>query len=1028
MPNKLGFYLHSFEIGEYKPDLFRAIQQIRPPVMLVHAWDQVDQLRRLSPDSLIIGRMTYFGPDRRPVNELAEAWLDSDDPEARGREFAEHILRDNFNMATRRENGRLLVDAWMSLNEAVPGPASDQYRQKTAETERRLRAYDAFQAGFRSKLVEQGIEAVAFNFGAGNFGSAGHYADFFPRTLADYTYLGFHEYGWPALSAEVDPAAVSSAGSYRAIVSELSRRTGRRYEAVLTEAGLALMYKHPKSWDKGWLFTPPPELGAESVTQEQYWQSLDWLNRCLLHDDFARGACLFEVGHAGDWDTFRHFGRDNAGQEIQIIPRIAQLASSGAAAAAPAPSAQVERPAVTLRGRIAGSGGAPVAGAAVRIVAGADLLGADPHAVANNRGAVTWTRRIHGFSGSLWNCWQKHVARSVAGITWEEFRREVWFKNPHLRESEGILLPGESYYVPENRVYADTASAAPVVAWDRMLADFEGSLWDCWQRCVQGKVVGVTWPQFRAGVLAENPSLAADKERFAAYKIYRLPRNVGAEEYVRVDYTAGEGRFAFAGLQPGVYCLEVSADGYRRHVAAVTVEGAAIECVLEPLVPAAAAGPLPAAAPSASPFIGVVGRSLVLGGRTFRFVGVNLRGLAHYGTPVLPYASKDQQTQQLQAAHEAGARVVRIFLPDKNASVDEIIGRLQNLIDLMDRSFADMYLIVALTNLYGDVPFHVPGDDVYYRNNILQPEWFHGGGSDNYRSFLTSVIPRFQDTPRILAYNIGNELKAQDAPELLVEFMHAAAQRIRELDGGRHLVTTGMISTRHAFMQGRNDLRRRLYDTDLLHFITNHAYHGDDNDATSTEQDNETPSREDDSDLAERLVKPLVIEEAGFVGTGDRTRWFANEMQRLLENKLAAGYMPWGFMRGSDNGDGNDKVGIDERWHGADWNSVCGLLRSWGERLQAAAADIQAAGPAFSIGQTVCTTVQVKLRPAAGFSGAPESIILLAPGTQATVRAACMDKDGLTWWPVRARLEGGQEAAGWIAQAAPDGTTLLVGV
>ena len=77
-------------------------------------------------------------------------------PKRRGREFAEHILHDNFDMALRRENGRLLIDAWMSLNEAVPGPASAQYRQSPGEIEQRLRAYDAFQVGFRNKLMEQG--------------------------------------------------------------------------------------------------------------------------------------------------------------------------------------------------------------------------------------------------------------------------------------------------------------------------------------------------------------------------------------------------------------------------------------------------------------------------------------------------------------------------------------------------------------------------------------------------------------------------------------------------------------------------------------------------------------------------------------------------------------------------------------------------------------------------------------------------------------------------------------------------------
>ena len=38
--------------------------------------------------------------------------------------------------------------------------------------------------GVREVMPEQGVEAVAFNFGAGNFGSAAHYADFFPETFS----------------------------------------------------------------------------------------------------------------------------------------------------------------------------------------------------------------------------------------------------------------------------------------------------------------------------------------------------------------------------------------------------------------------------------------------------------------------------------------------------------------------------------------------------------------------------------------------------------------------------------------------------------------------------------------------------------------------------------------------------------------------------------------------------------------------------------------------------------------------------
>jgi hypothetical protein len=329
--NKLGFYI---QISQGVHDRITAI---KPPVMLVHAWDQglLEEIRRFrAPEAFVVGRMDYVrvGGQQVPVNDLVRGWLTEGAPEASGRFFAEHILEDNFRLAQRAEGGRRLVDAWMSLNECVPGPGSDAYRNgkpaDRAEIEAKLRAYDRFQFGFRNKLMEYGIEAIAFNFGAGNFGAPEHYADFFPLTLSTYTYLGFHEYGWPALSKSLDATAESSAGTYSPIVRALRERMGRDYQVIITEAGLARMYKHPEDppGDVGWLFQ------GDMVSQEDYWRSLQWYNQQLNQDDFVLGACLFQVGHEGKWVTFRHIGEDNAGRPIEILNRIEGLAAAGGAA------------------------------------------------------------------------------------------------------------------------------------------------------------------------------------------------------------------------------------------------------------------------------------------------------------------------------------------------------------------------------------------------------------------------------------------------------------------------------------------------------------------------------------------------------------------------------------------------------------------------------------------------------------------------------------------------------------------------
>ena len=323
--NKLGFYIQNSQ-GTHDH-----ISNVQPPVILMHAWDQglLQDIRRFrAPDAFVVGRMDYIGQGegKRPVDQtLVNSWLDGSDPAGRGREFAEHILADNFQLATRKgENGRLLVDAWMSLNECIPGPASGGYSNSAtekAEIEKRLRAYDKFQVAFRSKLMEQGVEAVAFNFGAGNFGSAAHYADFFPETLASYTYLGFHEYGWPGMRPDPAAGVSSSAGSYRPIVKGLRQKTGRSYKAIITEAGLARMFAHSKdgAGDVGWLYP------QDSISQDDYWRSLEWFNDYLVEDDFAVGACLFQVGVGPGWQTFRHFGPDAQGQPIGILDRMRQL-------------------------------------------------------------------------------------------------------------------------------------------------------------------------------------------------------------------------------------------------------------------------------------------------------------------------------------------------------------------------------------------------------------------------------------------------------------------------------------------------------------------------------------------------------------------------------------------------------------------------------------------------------------------------------------------------------------------------------
>lgn len=320
MQNKLGFYVENSTVRW----LVEALRDVRPPVILWHRGDRggLQEIRRhLSPDSFIIGRWFLDIPEQ-------EAMLDSADPAGAGRELANRILNYDFGYATEEINGRRLVDAWMSLNECLAGPASfiDDYGNPSSEKmkllARRAPAYDALMVAFRQQLQTRGIEAVAFNFAAGNFTQPEHYLRWFPKTLETHVYLGFHEYGWPRLQR----GSISGALFYRDCMAAIQEKYGHRYKVVMTEAGLTRAYGN-QGPDEGWLYRNDDQKQLP-LSEDEYWDSLLWYNKELLKDSFVIGACLYQVGHSGRWASFRHLTSQqdvDEGREIGLIRRIIEL-------------------------------------------------------------------------------------------------------------------------------------------------------------------------------------------------------------------------------------------------------------------------------------------------------------------------------------------------------------------------------------------------------------------------------------------------------------------------------------------------------------------------------------------------------------------------------------------------------------------------------------------------------------------------------------------------------------------------------
>lgn len=442
----------------------------------------------------------------------------------------------------------------------------------------------------------------------------------------------------------------------------------------------------------------------------------------------------------------------------------------------------------------------------------------------------------------------------------------------------------------------------PPELWEHHITGFYGSRWNYWENYLQGNIPGLTWTLFKEEVINLNPHIAEDDGAILPQKVYCMPQ--------RPDQPAAP-------------------ENHPEHTPALPPKQ-------PPNSPTSSM-----VSPPPPKFVQVHHKKFYINGHPQRFIGVNIRGLIHYGQDpdYFQLAPIEHRAIQLQSAKEMNARLVRVFLAHNDATPVEIECRLRDTLDLMKAQYPEMYLLPALTNLYKDVPFYVQGDEKFYDKEqgtdkeILNHAFYGGGYTENYLPFVEHIVSQFKDEPQIFAWEIGNELKAENNPQLLVNFMTTMAAKIKALDPN-HLVTTGMISTRHAFMTNPQDpLRDELYGSPNIDFITIHPYNG--NRLIPCEVGNPTIGIEDDMDLADKHYKPLIVEEAGFDNRhynqrADKTRqdmayWFG---------RGASCYMPWGFVATpSDNNDGDEFIGMTGPCH-TDFSELYALHRKCGEILR----------------------------------------------------------------------------------------------
>ncbi|MBX3013061.1 MAG: hypothetical protein KF832_16205 [Caldilineaceae bacterium] len=575
---------------------------------------------------------------------------------------------------------------------------------------------------------------------------------------------------------------------------------------------------------------------------------------------------------------------------------------------------------VTIQGTVTDAQRQPLRHATVHLLSDLETLGTLPQANVVMRSGITWTRRQQGVVGHRWHAYTRYVAREVAGIGYERFKTQIAAYNPTLAESNYHFDPGQYYYLPAN---LDNGVA---VAWSRPLRGFVGTLWQCWQRYVAGKVIGVTWQTFQQTVGDHNPELVADDYRFQAQKSYWLPLNPFLADYEVVATTSATGRYRFDGLFPGTYQIMLFVADTVVYTASLAVTTPTVHDI--PLYDRLGAAQMDG-------FIRVNGKRFMQNGQPLRrFVGVNITGLLHYGESytdesghvrkVVDHSTANHRQEAVDLARAAGARVVRLFLPHYSCPKEEVARRLRLVLALLPEQ---MYILPAFVDFYHNRGFYpFPKADVdqgfYFQPQAdgyrrLNPAFFKPPYCAPYLQLVDHIVAEFRGEPRIFAWEIGNELKIDPSDSIrredFIQFNHMVAERMKQADAN-HLVTTGMKSTQHPHMIDHRDLaellygKRRANGERLIDFVTIHSY------VDPHEPAVERRGFELDAQLAKALDMPVINEESGVnKGVADFRANLEGHMDRWFnlgpDSAMAPvyGFLQWGFCPpGIGDGDGGN--------------------------------------------------------------------------------------------------------------------------
>ena len=293
-PTKLGVV-----VTRNVPEIFTlaATRNLALIKTLEHDVNFVSELKRLSPDTLIVGRPPF--PDQLDLEHL--------DPLPEARRFVEQLLplaSDPQRMAA--------YAGWEAANEPVAVTPAQMQRLADFEAERtRL-------------LAAEGIRSVVGNFGTGHPDLA-LWPHFYPALAAAKTaggYLGLHEYSAPEMwfgTGKSQLAAGADEGDegwltlrYRKLYRNYLQPAGLAVPLLMTECGVdGLVQDRPGPPGRGWRdFVDywTKTLRVRPNGAGYYIEQLAWYDAQLRADDYVHGAAIYALAASGGWESYELLG------------------------------------------------------------------------------------------------------------------------------------------------------------------------------------------------------------------------------------------------------------------------------------------------------------------------------------------------------------------------------------------------------------------------------------------------------------------------------------------------------------------------------------------------------------------------------------------------------------------------------------------------------------------------------------------------------------------------------------------------